>query len=163
MSCKATTTENPLKKQTFNLKNCLEQNQCSIEIIPNTNLLIKQNESEILDVSVSKGDKIIIKYELKRVELPNTEDGHYRELVYFEIDKKNRQLFLTNKALQHVKMTFGRFCYCKNGGTGFFKVTNGKLKLIRNENELQINLNFKVGKIPQIITEINETITLIDK
>ncbi|MDY7395734.1 hypothetical protein UMM65_10805 [Aureibaculum sp. 2210JD6-5] len=148
------------EKQVFILDKCDESTQCSLEIISNANLLIKQDERQNSYIEIEKGDRIIIKYEFKRNEPPNTADAHYSELLYFEIDKSNKQLFLTNEALQNVKMVYGRFCYCKDGTSGYFKVTRGKLKLIKNDQELSIDLNFKVGKIPQLLTTIKETVNL---
>lgn len=147
-------------KQTFNLDNCAMDTQCSIEIISNSNLLIKQDELHNFYMNIEEGDKTIVKYEFKRNEPPNTADAHYSEILYFEIDKNDKQLFLTNEGLQNVKMLYGRFCYCKDGTSGYFKVNQGKLKLVKNHNQLSINLNFKVGKIPQLLTEIKEAIKL---
>lgn len=147
------------KNQIFNLDNCAADAKCSIEIIQNSNLLIEQDEDQNSYINLEKGDGTIIKYEFKRNEPPNTADAYYSELIYFQIDNNNKQLFLTNNALQDVKMMYGRFCYCK-GTSGYFKVTKGRLKLSRIDNEISIDLHFKVGKIPQLITDIKETITL---
>jgi len=147
-------------KQTINLENCTIDAQCTIEIVQNSGLLIKQDDQQNSYIEFGEGAKTIVKYEFKRNEPPNTADAHYSELIYFEIDNNNEQLFLTNDALQSVKMVYGRFCYCKDGTSGYFKVTEGKLKLSKTDNQLSIDLNFKVGKIPQLLTEIKETVTL---
>ena len=148
------------QKQTFELEKCAIDSECSIEIIRNSSLLIKQDELQNTYIKLENGNNTIVKYEFKRKEIPNTADGNYSELIYFELDENNKQLFLTNGALQNVKMIYGRFCYCKDGTSGYFKVTQGRLKLIKNDKEVSIDLNFKVGKIPQLLTEIKETITL---
>jgi len=143
----------------YKLERCNEDAQCSIEIIPNTNLILKQDEFQNSYVDFEKGDKLIVKYEFKRNQLPYTADGQHIELIYFEMDKNTEQLLLTDKELQSVKMVYGRLCYCK-GTSGYFKVTNGHLKLINNNEKMTIDLDFKVGKIPQLLSEINETIKL---
>ena len=160
VNCKTIGVKETLEKRIFKLENCAIDTQCSIEIIPNSNLLVKQDELQNSHLNIEEGEKTVVKYEFKRNELPNTADAHHSELIYFEIDKNNNQLFLTNEALQNVKMIYGRFCYCKDGTSGYFKVTQGRLKLSRNDNELSIDFNFKVGKIPQLLTEIKETIKL---
>ncbi len=164
LNCKSKKSTKPSINTSVNqiirLENCQIDTQCLIEIIQNSNIIIKQDEYQNAYIEFEEGDKIIVKYELKRNEPPNSVDGHYSELLYFEIDNHNKQLFLTDQALQNVKMIYGRFCYCKDGTTGYFKVTQGQLKLIKNDKELSIDLKFKVGKIPQIITEIKETIKL---
>ncbi len=147
------------EKQSFALENCKENAQCNIQIIPNTTLIIKQDEFQHFYIEKGKGEKTIIKYEFKRNKLPNTADSQHTELIYFEIDNNCKSLSLTNQELQEVKMMYGRLCYCK-GTSGYFKVTQGELKFTNENNELSINLKFKVGKIPQLITEINETIKL---
>ncbi len=147
------------EKTIYKLEHCNENAQCSIEITPNTNLILKQDELQNSYIDFEKGDKVIVKYEFKRNELPNTADGHHIELIYFEMDKNTEQLFLTNEELQSIKMVYGRLCYCK-GTSGYFKVTNGNLKLIHKNDEMTIELDFKVGKIPQLLSGINETIKL---
>lgn len=164
INCKSKKSANDfdktLNKQLFILEKCALDTQCSIEIIRNANIVIEKDELQKSFINIKKGDKIIVKYEFKRNEPPNTADAHYSELIYFEIDKENKQLFLSNEALQSVKMIYGRFCYCKDGTSGYFSVKQGRLKLIRNNKELSIDLNFKMGKIPQLLTEIKETIKL---
>jgi len=151
------------KKQIFNLENCPEvsgeNSQCSIEIISNSTLIIKQDEFQNSYLEIEKGEKTVIKYQFKRNELPNTVDGQHIELIYFEVDNNSESLLLKNEELQIVKMVYGRLCYCK-GTSGYFKVIQGKLSFTNKDNEITIKLNFKVGKIPQLITEINETINL---
>ncbi len=56
-------------------------------------------------------------------------------------------------------MLFGRICFCK-GTTGYYKVNNGNLQVKMNREELIINLQFEVQKIPRIIHTINELIIL---
>ena len=151
------------EKQIFILENGPEisrgNSQCSLEIIPNTTLIIKQDEFQNAYIEIEKGEKTIIKYELKKNELTNTADSQHTELIYFEIDNNCKSLSLSDEELQTVKMMYGRLCYCK-GSSGYFKVTQGKLTYMNKDNEMSIKLNFKVGKIPQLITEINETIKL---
>ncbi|MET2985871.1 hypothetical protein [Aureibaculum conchae] len=158
---KSTTNFNKLSEnQIFNLDKCAVDTQCSIEIIPNAELAVKEGEQQDYNINLEDGDKIVVKYMFKRNELPNTADSNYSELLYFEIDKNEEQLSLVNEDLQNVKMTYGRFCYCKDGTSGYFKVTQGNLKLIKSNNELSIDLNFNVGKIPQLLTTIKETVKL---
>lgn len=151
------------EKQIFNLENCPEvsgeNSHCSLEIIPNTALIIKQDEFQNSYIEIEKGEKTVIKYEFKKNELLNTADSQHSELIYFEIDNDCKSLSLTNEELQTVKMMYGRLCYCK-GTSGYFKVIQGNLAYTNKDNELTLNLKFKVGKIPQLITEINETIKL---
>lgn len=164
LNCKskkeAITIPSTTKSQLFQLENCALDTQCSLEIILNSSLSLNQDKEQNSYFTIEKGDKTIIKYLFKRNEPPNTADANYSESIYFEIDKSDKQLFLANNALQDVKMMYQRLCYCKDGTSGTFKVTQGQLKLIKTDDILSLDLTFKVGKIPQLLTEIKETITL---
>lgn len=142
-----------LKSEVHSIKTCSEQSVCTIEIFKNAKI---PNISEITQEApkVEKGSNYVVVYQLKRITPPNTADGHHRELLFFEFDKNTQQAFLTNEALSDLKVTYGRFCYCKDGGTGYFSVDKGKLKLQRIKDSLYLDIDFKVGKVPQEVTEI---------
>lgn len=145
--------------KTFEISTCPSNGTCSIEIIPRSKLQIKEDEFKNTYIEIAEGDKIVFKYEYKKDELPNTADSGYRELVYIETDGTNQELNLKNQELQKVNMVFGRLCFCK-GSSGYFKVKKGQLKFVLKKNELTLDTHFSVAHIPQVITEIDETITL---
>ena len=154
-----TSLEELNEKHTVILSNCIDKAVCNIEIIPKSNLLIKEDEFKNTYIEFEKGNNTIIKYQLKKNELPNTADSHYSEIIYLEIDNYNKSLYLKNEELQQVKMIYGRLCYCK-GSSGYFKVKKGYLELILSKNKLSLNANFNVENIPQIVSQINENISL---
>jgi len=154
-----TSLEELNEKHTVLLSNCIDNAICNIELIPKSNLLIKEDEFKNTYIEFEIGNKTIIKYQLKKNELPNTADSHYSEIIYLEIDNYNKSLYLKNEDLQQVKMIYGRLCYCK-GSSGYFKVNKGSLELILSKNKLSLNANFNVENIPQIVSQINEKISL---
>lgn len=154
-----TSLEELYEKHTVLLSNCIDNAVCNIELIPKSNLLIKEDEFKNTYIEFEKGNNTIIKYQLKKNELPNTADSHYSEIIYLEIDNYNKSLNLKNEDLQQVKMIYGRLCYCK-GSSGYFKVNKGSLELILSKNKLSLNANFNVENIPQIVSQINEKISL---
>jgi hypothetical protein len=154
-----TSLEELNEKHTVLLSNCIDNAVCNIELIPKSNLLIKEDEFKNTYIEFEKGNNTIIKYQLKKNELPNTADSHYSEIIYLEIDNYNKSLNLKNEDLQQVKMIYGRLCYCK-GSSGYFKVNKGSLELILSKNKLSLNANFNVENIPQIVSQINEKISL---
>jgi len=154
-----TSLEELNEKHTVLLSNCIDNAVCNIELIPKSNLLIKEDEFKNTYIEFEKGNNTIIKYQLKKNELPNTADSHYSEIIYLEIDNYNKSLYLKSEDLQQVKMIYGRLCYCK-GSSGYFKVNKGSLKLILSKNKLSLNANFNVENIPQIVSQINEKISL---
>ncbi len=154
-----TSLEELNEKHTVLLSNCNDNAVCNIEIIPKSNLLIKEDEFKNTYIEFEKGNNTIIKYELKKNKIPNVADAHYSELLFLEIDNYNKSLYLKNEELQQVKMIYGRLCYCK-GSSGYFKVNKGSLELILSKNKLSLNANFNVENIPQIVSQINENISL---
>ena len=147
------------KTNIITLNNCLNESTCTIEIIPKSTLIIKEDEFKNTYIEIEKGTQTIIKYHFKKNEIPNTADSHYSEIVYIETDNYDKNINLKNEQLQEVKMVFGRLCYCK-GTSGYFSVIKGELELTVKKNKLTLNANFSVDNIPQLITKINETIIL---
>ncbi len=137
--------------------NCPDNGDCVFEVLRNSELLIKYDDFGKLYPEIVSGDKLVIKYQYKRDPVENAVDGNYSEFVYLEFDEKDKQIILKNEELQKVKMLFGRICFCREA-MGYFKVTEGSLFLFINKNKIVLNTTFKVKKVPQIITEINEDI-----
>lgn len=137
--------------------NCPEGGDCIFEIKKNAALLVKQDDFGKFYPTITKGEKLVIKYQFTRDKIENVQDGDYTEYVYFEIDPNEKQIILQDKNLQNVKMLFGRICYCKDS-FGYFPVTSGKLFLFNNGEKIDIKCTFEVQKIPQIITNIHENI-----
>ena len=138
---------------------CPSDGVCSFEVLQNKKLKLLQDGIGKLYPDISDGDKIILKFEYKRNEIPNTVDGNYSELIFVELNPDNLIIELENSKLQEVKMLFARLCFCR-GQTGYYKVNNGKLSLIKEGNNYQFNLEFKINEVPQIVTSINWLFTL---
>jgi hypothetical protein len=137
--------------------NCPEGGNCVFEVLENSSLQLKFDDSGNLYPEVISGDKTVIKFHYKKFEIENTADSSHSEYIYLEINKSEKQLILKDHELQEVKLLFGRICFCR-GSMGYFKVTQGDLFLFNHNGKLQIDLKFKVNKVPQIITEIKENI-----
>jgi len=149
-------TVQPKKSKVLNF-NCPDNGDCVFEVLKNSSLLIKYDDFGKLYPEIVPGNKLVIKYHYKKDEIENTADSSYSEFVYLEIDENDKQIILKDKELQKVKMLFGRICFCRDA-MGYFKVTEGSLFIFNNDRKLLINTKFKVKKVPQIITEINENI-----
>jgi hypothetical protein len=140
--------------------NCPENGTCSMELIPNKTIVFKTDNIGIMYPVISEGDKTILKYTYQRNAILNTQDGNYTEIIYAELDATITPIKLSNEALQDVKFYFGRLCYCK-GETGYYPIKNGDFKLTKiDKNSFKIDLNFKVSEVPQIISNIEEIISL---
>jgi hypothetical protein len=162
IACKPAQSTTTVVNTTFNLlnTNCPENGKCTLELIPNKTIEFKKDEFGFYYPEISEGSKTILKYTFKKNPIPNTQDSNYTEIVYAELDSNLKEISLSNKELQNIKLFFGRLCYCK-GETGYFPIKNGDFKLtIPSKNTVQIDLIFKVSEVPQIISEIHETISL---
>ncbi len=139
---------------------CPENENCSFELIPNKSIEFAADNFGILYPVISDGEKTLLKYTYKKNPIENTQDSNYTEIIYAELDKEFSELNLTNKDLQKVKLYFGRLCYCK-GQTGYYPVKKGEFRITKSgKNTVNFNLNFNLEVVPQIISIINETISL---
>lgn len=139
--------------------NCPEDGICSFEVLHDKALTLLHDGFGELYPEISEGKNIILKFEYKRNEIPNTVDGNYSELIYVELDSNNLNIELKNSKLQEAKVLFARFCFCK-GQTGYYKVEKGKLSLTKESNSYRFNLEFKIDEVPQIITSIHQLFDL---
>ena len=137
--------------------NCPESGDCSFEVMQNSSLSLKTDEFGKRYPLIEEGDKTVIRYHFKKRTPSDAMDASYSEYVLFEIEPGRVELSLRDEEMQQVKMTFGRICYCK-GSIGYFPVTQGQLFIYQNKGHLQLRSSFKMRKIPQVVTEIDENI-----
>lgn len=141
-------------------ENCPDNGTCTIELIPNQALKFNTDEFGHSYPVITEGEKTILKYTYNKNPAKDTQDSNYTEIVYAEFEQNTTPISLTNSQLQTIKLYFGRLCYCK-GQTGYYPIKNGEFKLKKlNENTLKIEFDFKISEVPQIISKINETISL---
>lgn len=161
IGCKTKQTTFITEKQEFKATvNCPEDGICSIELIPNSSLVVKSDEFGNTYTIIEKGEKTILKYVFSQNIDKQYVDGHYIEEIYAEFDKELPDLTLQNKSLNDVKLLFNRMCYCK-GSAGFYHITKGNLSFKKTKkNTFNFQLSFIMDKVPQVITSINETFTL---
>ena len=167
ISCKPTqktTSENQDEKidmETIstNIENCLENSTCTIELIPNKTIEFKKDKFGIGYPIINDGSKILLKYTFNKNTEKSLQDGFYSEIIYAELNAIENTT-LIDQDLQQVKLYFGRLCYCK-GETGYFPVEKGSFSIAQlSEKEFDIDINFTISQVPQIISNINQTISL---
>lgn len=161
-SCKSNKTLNfTVQKPMFvEATNYLDNGESSLELIPNKTIEFKKDAFGIVYPIISEGDKTIFKYTYKRNPISNTQDSNYTEIIYAELDKNITKTTLTNEKLQTIKLYFGRLCYCK-GETGYYPITNGNFKISElTKKSFKIDFEFTVKEVPQLISKINETVSL---
>ena len=141
-----------------NTLNCPEDGVCTMEVLTNQTYSIDKDGIGALYPKISEGNKIIVKFEYKRNEIPNTVDGNYSELVYLELDPENLEIALKDASLKNVNALFARLCFCR-GQTGYYKISQGNLSIKKvSNNQYHFKMEFKIDEVPQVISIIDEVI-----
>ena len=140
--------------------NCPENSECTLELIPNKTITFKKDNTGVLYPEITKGEKTLLKYTFKKNPLPNIQDSNYSEIIYAELTEAISEINLADEDLQNIKLYFGRLCFCK-GETGYFPIKNGVFKISKGEKKsFNVDFDFIIKEVPQIITHINESILL---
>lgn len=140
----------------FTETECPSDGICSLKVEQNKAIRLTNENTINFFPDIQEGKNIVLTFEYKRNDIPNTTDSHYIEQLIMELDPNNLEIALTGKQLQDVKLLFARFCYCK-GQTGYYKINNGTLKVEKvNNGEYYISISFSQDAVPQIITFIGE-------
>lgn len=144
------------KKEIISQTDCPETGMCRVELIPNSTLEIHQDKFKNTYTNITKGEKLIFKFNFSRDLDKQYVDGHYIEEVYAEFDANLPEITLKGKELQDAKLLFNRMCYCK-GSAGYYPIKNGTLSMKKiDDKTYDISINFKMDEVPQVITSINE-------
>jgi hypothetical protein len=137
---------------------CPENGKCTIQLFKNKSLDVKTDEfGSIYYAMNDDANTSVIKYEYKRNVEEGLQDGQHREEIIFEINNSEKEINLSDFALQNTKMLFGRHCFCR-GQAGYFKVTEGKLNLENKDNVITLDLDFTITKVPQLYSKVKATI-----
>lgn len=157
LGCKSKTPSN-FYKEIIVSETCPEDGKCSYDVLKNKKMDFSYNNLNDFYPTLSKGEHIIFKFEYKRNEISNTQDSSYREEVLIELNPDNLEFETTT--FKGKKILFARWCYCK-GQTGYYKIEEGEFSIRKIEkNTYELNLNFKMNQVPQVITEIKHIFTL---
>ena len=149
-------------QETIQIKSaiCPENTDCALELIPNSSISFKNDEFGNVYPEISKGNNTLLQYTLNKNTPKNTQDGHYTEHIYAELYPIITKTSLKNEELKIVKLHFGRLCYCK-GETGYYAIKNGEFKIQKvGKDSINISLLFQISEVPQITSNINETISI---
>lgn len=147
-----------LSKATVNPSDCPKDGICTVRLEKNKSLDIKTDEfGSIYYNLLESTDKNVIVYEFSRGFDKELQDSGYREEIVIEIDTANPEMELSDFTLEHAKVLFGRFCYCK-GATGLFKIRDGNLSVKKSDSGLSVKMDFKITEVPQVIEKIDITV-----
>ncbi len=138
---------------------CLEDGRCTLEIIPNQSLLLKEDAFGQFYGEQITSELLLFKLSYERDVPKGVADAHYSETYFFSIPKTTSTLELNNAELSKVNLVVERRCFCK-GSAGFFKILSGKLKLSIKKNELTLSGRFSHENLPLLMTKIDEKVSL---
>lgn len=138
-------------------QNCPTNGTCTLEVLKEKSLQIRQDEfgKTYYELADSKTSYVLL-YRYKKFSREDVKDGEYTEEIIVEIDNSAEHLSLVNEELQHIKMLYGRLCFCR-GLTGYYPIKEGSFKYDKTD-EVQFDLNFKVHEVPQVIQTISGTL-----
>ncbi|WP_299883415.1 hypothetical protein [uncultured Lacinutrix sp.] len=160
VSCKASKKKDLKTNSKSVMVNCPKDGICTFEVLKNKSLQVEKDDIGSLYPILLDGKTNVLKFEYKRNEIPNTQDGNYSELIYVELPQKIENIKLNDTNLNSAKVLFARLCFCR-GQTGYYKVSKGQLEINKNDDDsFNFKLNFKIDEVPQIITVIEESFKL---
>jgi hypothetical protein len=133
---------------------CPEKGYCEVKIFKNKALSVNETGNELFYEFIDDINKTVVQYEFSKNQDKKMYDGDYKEEIVFEIDNNIKKIEFKNNELNQTKMLYGRHCFCR-GSAGLFKVTDGKLILKKDKDDITFELNYNTGKIPQIISYIS--------
>ncbi len=137
---------------------CPKNGDCTIQVFENKSMIVKSDEFGSLYYDLEDNMvKKVLKYTYNRKVKGDIQDANYREEIVFELENSKENLLLSDDSLQEVQLLFGRFCYCK-GQTGYYKIKKGALKVSKASKGNEVNLNFEIKEVPQIINHISFSI-----
>ena len=133
---------------------CPQDGNCTVEVFKNKSMLIEKDQYGNLSYKVVENpNRNVIKYEYNRIVKDTMlQDAGYREEIAFETDSKFQAI--SEKDPNQMNMLFGRFLFSREN-TGYFVVKNKNLTISKVGNKSEINLEFKVRNVPQVIARFN--------
>ncbi len=134
---------------------CPDKGTCKVRLEKDQHIVVKRQDwgSIFYELAPQIGTNVIV-YEYDRGNEKELPDSGYREEIVFELDAKISNQNLTGASLKNLNGLFGRFCFCR-GQTGYYPITDGTLKSSEKNGILNVNLDFTITEVPQIIDHIN--------
>lgn len=139
---------------------CPDDGVCTFEVLQGKSIRVAKSSIGEMYPDLNESNKVVLKFDYKRNDIPDVQDSSYNEIIFLEIDPDNPEIELKGKYLSKAKLIFARFCFCR-GQTGYYHINEGELNIKRlKAKTYSLDLDFKSHEVPQIITSIRETFTL---
>lgn len=140
------------------LTNCPDNGTCSLQVYQNKTLQILNDNLGKTYPEIVDGHLVVLKFKFEKNIDSQVVEGHYIEEVFIELNPNNLEKETTH--LKNEKIVFSRLCFCK-GQTGYYRVRSGNLSIKKVKNDTyQIDFDFKIEEVPQLMTSINQIFSL---
>ena len=139
---------------------CPEDGICKFEVLTNKSLSLNYDSTGQLYPEIIDSKEIVVVFEYKRNDIPDTQDSHYIEKIYLKLDPNNLTTNIKDSGLKATKAIFARLCFCR-GQTGYYEIEKGNLLITKlTQNLYNLKFDFEIDAVPQVIKSISETIQL---
>nr|WP_297309471.1 hypothetical protein [uncultured Flavobacterium sp.] len=153
-SNKGVVSTNWLGKHVVMKSECPENGTCTATRDLGKGLKEITSDNTIYPQIVENNETILIQYEYNRKKSEgNYADDFHKEELFLAIPAKAFKKEYKNEQLQEVKLIYGRHCYCK-GSAGYFKISEGTLKIDNSEEKTKVKLTFK-APVEQLISTVD--------
>lgn len=141
-------------------KNVLIKRGGKLEVLQNKHFEIATDGIGAMYPKITEGKSVILKFTYTKNINPEYQDSGYTEEVYITFNPENPIIKFSGKALENVNFLFGRLCYCK-GQSGYYIIDEGTVEISKlKDQQYKLSATFRINKVPQVITEIEEVFTL---
>lgn len=130
-ACKTAQTDLPA------LQDCPGPGNCMVQVLKETKLILKENQSEVSFEEDSDFQVIFIQYKDK-------ERKDYSEEIYLQIPSMFKEIHSKNLSLKNQKVIMGKVCDCEDAG--FEQITKGELKIINQGDVISLHLEIESQK-----------------
>jgi len=131
VACKTAQTDLPA------LQNCPGHGDCMVQVLKETKLIQKGDQSEVSFEEDSDFQVIFIQYK-------DLDRKDYSEEIYLQIPSMFKEIHSKNLSLKNQKVILGVVCDCED--SGFEQITKGELKIIDHGDIISLHLEIESQK-----------------
>lgn len=121
---------------------CPPNGDCHFDIFESSELALTENQG-FISLRTDPGGKLVFCYQFQKEDQPNLADDEYKEELFWEIPEDIDSFEFVDEELSNAKTTFGRLCFCADGG--YHRVNKGVLKGTKIGNkQWEISCNLEI-------------------
>lgn len=150
-----TSTQNTQNQEDY----CPEKGSCSVKLLKNSSMMVKEDTIGKYYPVIEKGDKMIVQFSFVEKGPDGTVDGDYSETIQFELSDTVDKLTIADKELEQVNLLYGKQCFCR-GQAGYYKIQQGNLTVEKSKDQIVFELSFTVKETSHKIVRIKETLSI---